>query len=313
MYTVIMKIYHLFYLDRKSEISPGKSYTLGRGEDNTIVLSDKTVSRHHALLEGMGDHFVLRDLESTNGTFKDGVRITKLPLGDNVKFRVGSCNLEIVSRETDVASADVSPSDTMVFENRISKLMDEVDNPKLAQKIADLKSFFNSKREALSHMAYKDELTGLYNRRYMDERLTDEMERAVRYGRDLSLIMIDIDHFKKVNDTYGHQRGDQVLAAVAGILKVTSRHMDILCRYGGEEMAFILPETSAEDALIMAEMCCQRIRDNVEKEAGIRVTISLGVAGKNREISTPEDLVAAADRALYRAKETGRNCVRGEE
>jgi diguanylate cyclase (GGDEF)-like protein len=191
--------------------------------------------------------------------------------------------------------------------------MEEVENPGVAEKIADLKHFFNSKREALSRLAYKDALTGLFNRRYMDEKLSEEMGRAVRYGRPLSLVMIDIDHFKKFNDTYGHQKGDEVLAVVSGILQTTSRNTDILCRYGGEEIALILPETAPEDAMIMADMCCQRIHDNVIKETGMMVTISLGVAGKSLDCSSPEDIIAAADRALYRAKENGRNRIEWEK
>ncbi|MDC7223212.1 MAG: GGDEF domain-containing protein [Spirochaetales bacterium] len=308
-----MKIFHLYYLDKKSEISPNRSYTLGRNWDNTIILPEKSVSRNHAVLEGKGDHFILRDLESTNGTFIEGERIGEMPLRDNAKFRIGSCNLEIVAREADLTPTDEIPSDTMLFENRISKLMQEVDDPVIAERIGGLKQFFNSKRETLSMRANRDGLTGLFNRRYMDEKLQEEIERAVRYNRPLSLIMVDIDRFKKFNDAYGHQKGDEVLATVARILKVTSRNMDILCRYGGEEMAFILPETSPDHALVMAEMCRQRISDNVVQEAGVKVTISLGVAGVSARCATPEDLIAAADRALYRAKNNGRDRVEWEE
>ncbi|MDC7221328.1 MAG: GGDEF domain-containing protein [Spirochaetales bacterium] len=308
-----MKIFHLYYLDKKSEISPNRSYTLGRNWDNSIILPEKSVSRNHAVLEGRGDSFILRDLGSTNGTFVEGERITEIPLRDNGKFRIGSCNLELVSREADLTPSDALPSDTMLFENRISKLMNDVDDPGIAERIEGLKQFFNNKRESLSLRANKDGLTGLYNRRYMDEKLEEEIERAVRYNRPLSLIMIDIDRFKKFNDAYGHQKGDEVLSTVARILKVTSRNMDILCRYGGEEMAFILPETTPDHALTMADMCRQRICDNVVKEAGVKVTISLGVAGVSERCATAEDLIAAADRALYRAKNNGRNRVEWEE
>ena len=308
-----MKIFHLYYLDKKSEISPNRTYTMGRNWDNSIILPEKSVSRTHTVLEGKGDCFVLRDLGSTNGTFMEGERITERTFRDSAKFRIGSCNLEIVSREADLTPSEELPSDTMIFENRISKLKKEVDNPELAGRIEGLKQFFNSKRESLSLKANKDGLTNLFNRRYMDEKLSEETDRAVRYKRPLSLIMVDIDLFKKINDAYGHQKGDEVLATVARILKVTSRNMDILCRYGGEEMAFILPETSPDQAMIMADMCRQRIDDNVVKETGVKVTISLGIAGVSARCNSPEDLIAAADRALYRAKENGRNRVEWEE
>ncbi len=308
-----MKIFHLYYLDKKSEISPNCTYNLGRNWDNCIILPEKSVSRNHAVLEGKGDHFVLRDLGSTNGTYIEGERISQMPLRENAKFRIGSCNLEIVSRETDLTPSEVHPSDTMLFENRISKLIKEVDDPGIAGKIEGLKQFFNNKRESLSLKANKDGLTGIYNRRYMDEKLAEEIERAVRYKRPLSFILIDIDNFKKFNDAYGHQKGDEVLTIVANILKVTSRNMDTLCRYGGEEMVFILPETTPEHALVMADMCRQRVCDNVEQEAGVKVTISLGVAGVSPRCSTAEELIAAADRALYKAKRNGRNRVEWEE
>ncbi len=308
-----MKIFHLYYLDKKSEISPNRTYTLGRNWDNSIILPEKSVSRNHAVLEGTSDGFILRDLGSTNGTYMEGERITERSFRDSAKFRIGSCNLEVCSREADLTPSDMLPSDTMIFENRISKLKKEVNDPDLAGRIEGLKQFFNSKRESLSLKANKDGLTDLYNRRYMDEKLNEEIDRAVRYKRPLSLIMVDIDLFKKINDAYGHQKGDEVLTTVARILKVTSRNMDILCRYGGEEMVFILPETSPEHAMIMADMCRQRIDDNVVKETGVKVTISLGVAGVSMRCDSAEDLIAAADRALYRAKQKGRNRVEWEE
>jgi diguanylate cyclase (GGDEF)-like protein len=308
-----MKIFHLYYLDKKSEISPNQNYSLGRNWDNSIILPEKSVSRNHAVLEGRGNHFILRDLGSTNGTFIEGEGVKEMPLRGNAKFRIGSCNLEIIAREADLTPSQEIPSDTMLFENRISKLKNDVGDPGIAERIEGLKQFFNNKRETLSRRANRDGLTGLFNRRYMDEKLQEEMDRAVRYNRPLSLIMIDIDRFKKINDTYGHQKGDQVLTTVAKILSITSRNMDILCRYGGEEMTFILPETSPDHALVMAEMCRQRISDNVLKETDVKVTISLGVAGVSSHCATVENLIAASDRALYRAKDKGRDRVEWEE
>lgn len=162
-------------------------------------------------------------------------------------------------------------------------------------------------------MATLDRMTRLYIHHYFQERLNEEVIRYQRYGTGpLSLIMIDIDHFKKFNDTYGHQQGDTVLKEVARLIKEQIRKMDLPARYGGEEFAIILPETDLEAAVLVAN----RLRKKVEmhefpgQETPLHVTISLGVA----EFSTENDkskeaLIKKADDALYRAKESGRNRV----
>ncbi len=168
--------------------------------------------------------------------------------------------------------------------------------------------------EQTRRMANTDGLTGLYNHRHLQERLQQEIERAGRYGRPLSVIMADLDHFKSFNDTYGHPRGDELLIAVAGTLRQLSRASDILARYGGEEFTLVLPETSAEKALVLAE----RVRQCVaalevtgplsRRGAETGVTLSLGVASLAAG-STKEELIEAADVALYRAKRDGRDRV----
>ncbi len=168
--------------------------------------------------------------------------------------------------------------------------------------------------EQTRRMANTDGLTGLYNHRHLQERLQQEIERAGRYGRPLSVIMADLDHFKSFNDTYGHPRGDELLIAVAGTLRQLSRASDILARYGGEEFTLVLPETSAEKALVLAE----RVRQCVaalevtgplsRRGAETGVTLSLGVASLAAG-STKEEVIEAADVALYRAKRDGRDRV----
>jgi len=158
----------------------------------------------------------------------------------------------------------------------------------------------------LYEMATKDGLTGLFVRRYFDMRIEEEIARARRYGKEVALLMTDIDHFKSINDRYGHQVGDEVLKAVAQVIKSIVRKIDIPCRYGGEEFAVILPETAKDGAIVIAE----RIRKTVASETikGIRVTISIGVGIWQRGESV-ESFIKRVDRALYTAKETGRNRV----
>jgi two-component system cell cycle response regulator len=165
--------------------------------------------------------------------------------------------------------------------------------------------------EQAERLATTDGLTGLVNRRTFNAQLERRLREAQRYGRPLSLVLLDIDHFKKVNDGHGHPAGDAVLRGVARIAQSQARDADIVARYGGEEMALVLPETDARGALAIAE----RIRLAVEKaqhptEAGpLRVTLSAGVATWPGGGELPEDLVASADKALYRAKQSGRNRV----
>jgi two-component system cell cycle response regulator len=172
-----------------------------------------------------------------------------------------------------------------------------------------------SENARLEQLAHTDPLTQVLNRRALTERLTSEMERALRYDTCVALLMIDIDHFKRVNDTHGHLVGDDVLRDVASLLNVTVRSTDLVARYGGEEFLVVLPETDDEGASAFAE----RIRERIEQQpltgraegANLRVTASIGVATfPAARIESVEDLFARADAALYRAKADGRNRVR---
>ena len=161
-------------------------------------------------------------------------------------------------------------------------------------------------------LATIDGLTELYNHRYFQDTLRKQIDIARRYNQAFSLFIIDIDFFKKFNDTYGHQAGDAVLRQGAKILKNNSRATDYVCRYGGEEMTIILPNTSAEDALFNANRICKAVADTpfhltpVDK---VNVTISLGVSTFPDNAQTPQDLIEWADKGLYYAKEHGRNQV----
>jgi diguanylate cyclase (GGDEF)-like protein/PAS domain S-box-containing protein len=162
--------------------------------------------------------------------------------------------------------------------------------------------------ERLRRLSTTDGLTGLFNRRHLDESLALELERARRYNAPLSIVMFDVDHFKRFNDEHGHDQGDRVLQAIAQQLQEHSRKVDIPCRYGGEEFLAILPGTAQAGAIIVAE----RLRQSVEQMEvdGLTVTISIGVATVPEiDTDTPDVLVEAADGALYRAKRAGRNQV----
>jgi diguanylate cyclase (GGDEF)-like protein len=170
--------------------------------------------------------------------------------------------------------------------------------------------------EKIEHLSQHDGLTGLYNHRVFQERIRQELARRDRTPDPLTLIMLDIDHFKQCNDNYGHQAGDTVLKELSQLLSIQCRGVatDFCCRYGGEEFAIIMPGLTAHNAVIVGE----RIRSAVEKHAfsikgrstDIRITVSLGIACIiGEDAVTPEALIRKADEALYRSKRNGRNCV----
>jgi diguanylate cyclase (GGDEF)-like protein len=168
-------------------------------------------------------------------------------------------------------------------------------------------------REFYKVLSSIDGLTELYNYRYLHQYLKMELEREKRYKRQLSLVMIDIDDFKNYNDQFGHLIGDMVLQKIATVFRNATRGCDVLCRYGGEEFAIILPETSKEEAVIV----CERIRKSVETtemvdEQGTpvgNITVTLGLASFPADADNKDDLIDNADRALYQGKEAGKNCI----
>lgn len=175
-------------------------------------------------------------------------------------------------------------------------------------------------QEKIQTMAISDELTGLYNRRYFFERFEEELSRSIRKNHHVSCILLDLDHFKMVNDTYGHLAGDEVLSAMGLLLKNSSRRADIVARYGGEEFIILLPECKKDCAVAAAE----KLRDLISRQAipltcgkELMMTASFGVVSFPPEtlkaISLPALLINVADQALYRAKENGRNRVEAEE
>lgn len=163
----------------------------------------------------------------------------------------------------------------------------------------------------LEQMATTDGLTGLYNHRHFYARLTEEVKRAKRYQHPLSMIMADIDEFKKFNDTFGHLTGDSVLRIIAGLVSENARENDLVARYGGEELAIILPETDLATTHLVAERMRRVIESSPEliKLSGKSVTVSFGLAQLDETTDNCSDFVNKADVMLYRAKEKGRNRV----
>jgi diguanylate cyclase (GGDEF)-like protein len=248
--------------------------TIGRSRRADVVLHDKRVSRLHCTLVVDGENVRVEDNESHNGVLVDNQRVEEGVLKPHTQLRVGRTIMRVEYK----ADAQVEME------------------------------------EALFRAATTDPLTGLFNRRYFVEQAQSEISLAGRRRRDLCAIMIDVDHFKQVNDTHGHQAGDFVLSSLAGLLQAVKRHEDLLCRWGGEEFLFMLREVPLPDAVTFGD----RVRTAVEKHPFvckgriIELTISVGVSVLHHT-ETLDDLVNRADRALYVAKQNGRNRVETEE
>ena len=178
-------------------------------------------------------------------------------------------------------------------------------NQQLEEKLAQIGKL----RDELSDQALRDELTGLFNRRYLDELFSRELTLAARGDYPLSVVIIDIDHFKKHNDTYGHLHGDRVLHTLGGVLRSCFRAGDVVCRYGGDEFILVMPHSTSADTFQRVEVLrqvCQNL--SLDQPEGLpNITFSAGIATYPTHGKTTEDLLKIADRALYTAKSMGRN------
>ncbi|MHB1135729.1 MAG: GGDEF domain-containing protein [Coriobacteriia bacterium] len=209
-------------------------------------------------------------------------------------------NISVIFCAEEPTMAELRREDRVVLQAVASELVVAVENSRLYR--------------LTKRLSITDELTDLYNYRFLQQRLDDEIHRAERYDKRLSFLMLDIDDFKRVNDTHGHRVGDQVLAEVSSLLKSTVREVDIVARYGGEEFSVILPETDAPGAFIVAEKIREAIAlhrfSDADGEPVVHVTISIGLASFPSHASDKEALLRAADDAVYHAKATGKDRVR---
>ncbi len=204
-------------------------------------------------------------------------------------------------------------SQAVVLSLRFTRAMEttEILSHDLEKQVADRTRELSSEREKLEKMAREDFLTGLFNRRYVMEILENEIKRYRRHGISFSILMMDLDHFKNINDTWGHPSGDRVLHSVGDTLKTGLRSTDIVGRIGGEEFLVILPYTNGNSAMIVAEKIRKDMRKLIftEGDDNYSITASIGVANVEANDTDSERIIIRADRALYRAKEKGRDCV----
>ncbi len=199
-------------------------------------------------------------------------------------------------------------------EEKIYLMLNEKE--RLVKELSYANTELEKSQAILRDLAIRDELTRLYNRREMDFIIQEEMQRCRRYNRSLSLVMLDIDHFKEVNDEFGHPGGDQVLRSFGFLLKDNLRATDRPIRYGGEEFGIVLPEQDGDEAMKTAERLRQIVAEHsfaldksIEERLTIHLTISLGVSVFPVDANSKEELISHADQALYHAKRMGRNCA----
>ncbi len=246
---------------------------IGRSESANIQVDQDSISRQHCKILNQDGRFVLLDMGSTNGTFVNDDPCEERELRDGDVIRLGQTIFKYLSG-------------------------------------SNIESKFH---EEIYRLTTIDGLTQAYNKRYFLETLERELNRALRYGRAMSLVMFDIDHFKQINDTHGHLAGDYVLRELSGIVAQNIRREDVFARYGGEEFALVLPEIEAEGA----QLVCEKLRQKIEEkhfmfaQKRIKVTVSLGIrtTRKTETDITGTEFIAQADAKLYQAKQTGRNKV----
>jgi diguanylate cyclase (GGDEF)-like protein len=246
---------------------------IGRGDKAGLRLTDDGISRDHARIVREAGQLILEDMGSTNGTFCNGARVTRQALAEGDKILLGSATILKFS-----------------YHDKLDEAF----------------------QRQMSESALRDGLTRAYNKRYFGERVESEMQYSLRHNAPLSLIFLDIDHFKAVNDVHGHQAGDQVLTQLATLITSMLGEDEVFARYGGEEFAIIARGMDLARAKVLSE----RVRASVQAHpfahegTALPVTISVGISyAPGLGISTTVDLVARADEALYAAKRAGRNRV----
>jgi diguanylate cyclase (GGDEF)-like protein len=258
----------------------GKKYNLntpsvvvGRSSKCDIQIDQESISRNHSKIVNTGKSILVRDLGSTNGTYVNDEPVEEYVLRDGDLIKIGRTIFKFLTGG----------------------------------------NIENAYHEEIYRLTTVDGLTQIANKRFFMESLEREIARAHRYQRAMSLVMFDIDHFKRINDTYGHLAGDYVLKQLASAVKQKIRREDLFARYGGEEFSIILPEIPLAPSLTFAEKIRQVVEEHEFRfeNTSIDVTISMGVAGADEDVRDVDELIKRADERLYAAKAAGRNRVFG--
>lgn len=313
MFLIVQKISEVIPVTRCSIVNIDKDRNTGivlaTFEDPTLDSITLDLDKYPEIIRSVTDNDIvyIRDVETDPTLSEVRNKISGLGIKSIVIMPIRYCDGEQSSLYLRTSSRNSRFSEIDI---KLCQVI--IDGAAVALRNAHMFNVMREEKSLLEKMVITDDLTRLYNHKYFVRRLGEEFKRAKRYRGSLSCMMIDLDNFKRINDTYGHQAGDKVLKDVARVLKKCVRETDVIARYGGEEFAVILPHGVREDALRLAE----RIRGSVRNfkfdcvQDGEMITVSIGVTTyPHPEITDIDDLVRKADRALYKAKEGGKDQV----
>jgi diguanylate cyclase (GGDEF)-like protein len=301
------------------ELKWDKNYVLGRGENADILLPSNVVSRAHAKIDWDGGQFFIVDLGASNGTFVNRVRVRRGPLIDGDVISIGPFNMVFRTVEPgerewgDAETWNIKPEQVYDLESlgaepwmQIEKASDG--NATVISKDENTSGAIQDMIKELRKLALLDALTGLPNRRYLERTLRSRLDRMHRYGQSFGVLFIDVDNFKKVNDSYGHEVGDEVLKMVAQTLVRNIRSFDVVGRWGGEEFVAIIASVTEEELPGIAEKFRVLVgQSKLPPEShSVRVTVSIGAA-LAKPGDTKEVLLKKVDRLMYRSKARGKN------
>jgi len=259
---------------KRIQVEPGE-LTMGRSQDATVLIQDNRISRVHCRVIYRDEQFWVEDCDSRNGTHVNGKQVeARTQLKPGALIRIGHTLIRLSFRHAAEVALEEEPF----------------------------------------HAATTDPLTGIFNRRWFEEQGEFCITRARRHGSPLSILILDVDYFKRINDAYGHACGDSVLVSLTKLLCSIKRHEDLLCRHGGEEFLLMMVETDLRGASLLAERLRKKVNEHSFQagEEVLSITVSIGVSSFRSE-DTYATLLERADRALYRAKGNGRNRVEVQE
>ena len=291
-----------------------KDYAIGRASISDFLLDGKEVSRNHAQLTCQHGQYVIQDLVSANGTFLNGKRVNTQVLkhGDEIgigEFKIIFDDGRGINGISDQTQVETPGEETRSLVGHYRSLAKKIRHRDAVDELNIYHRKVLKSRKKLELLANQDRLTGLFNRRFFDRVITEQLTKAEIDKAPLSLIFIDIDFFKKINDTFGHDKGDEALKIVAQLIRSALRKDDIVARYGGEEFVALCANMSSRDAFAAAEALRKIIEETTPDVLNIKLTVSAGIATYPEHCQTHKELITRADHALYQAKSAGRNRV----
>ncbi len=287
-----------------------KEYTIGRSDKCDFMIDGNEISRQHARIKFKDGRYIIEDLKSTNGTLVNGEKIERQLLKHGDEITIGDFTIlfddgQGIEGIRDETRIEKSGEETKRIEAQYKTLTEDIRGREAKE---ELKQYHHDRKKERQQAKY-DRLTGLFNRRFFDEEIIKRINSARDTKMPLTLLFIDLDFFKKINDSFGRDKGDETLKQVARLVRAMCRQEDIVARYGGEEFVVIFSKMTADNAYPVAESIRKTIDEKTQGLLGFTVTVSIGIATFPEHAKEIKELVRKADQALYKAKSLGRNRV----